>query len=76
MKILILSCNTGEGHNSCARLYIRASWNAREIGAILRTAGVFINGHVEIRIWLAHEAVQVFPTALRQKGMNMRKSTR
>ena len=43
MRVLLLSCNTGEGHNACARA-IAESFTAHGDGCVLRDALHFISG--------------------------------
>ena len=42
MRVLILSCNTGEGHNSCGRA-IQASFEERQISCDMEDAFCFIS---------------------------------
>ena len=68
-KVLILSCNTGEGHNSCAKA-IKEAFNEREMECNIADALSFISPEISkmvsrLHVWVYRKHPRLFRFAYR-----------
>ena len=64
MRVLILSCNTGEGHNSCGKA-IQEAFQARNIECEMEDALRFVSPKFsKVMSWGAHKIVPICSEAV------------